>query len=406
MVTQISFLTLFIMLGFSCENDLKILRLIYAQFSENDRILVYLNITRYNSQQFYLINQQIESSYLNVQTRNKTVYVLEKDQLLINNSTCERELFQEEIVCCGIKTSIFYYKLTEPPIDDYLFQGLSFSLHPKNESFSIMHQLKKTNQISQLIYAFGPPIMPIGYMYLGGVPSDIIQNRDKGMCKVNNNKWGCKLNNVVFTNKNEELLLSYNNKYKMIFQSAYKPIYAPSDFIDLLSKKLMKTYFDKNICYFKEFMFYHCKLIECLDVDDNLLLSLPTFISFEIDNYLYKIPFEKMYEFSYDAIEKKSFIKFLVVQSLNQDEEDYWILGGIFLTNFLSVFDYLKEEISFYSDIKSKSLIYSPKKIITLKIILISIVIICIINILLLFFLLPKGKKPVDLKQEDKKVII
>ena len=58
---------------------------------------------------------------------------------------CHTQILKlETIKMVNFDTTIFYYEIPVKTFPYYdIYDGLTFSLHPANESFSILHQLKK-----------------------------------------------------------------------------------------------------------------------------------------------------------------------------------------------------------------------------------------------------------------------
>ena len=361
----------------------KIYRSVYSQFELNDRASLYINLTSYNIQEFYPINQQVDASYFSKRLHKISLNIKGTDALMINNSQYTRYHLNEKIAFSNVNSTICYYSLVEPPVNNPYYNGISFSLDYYNESFSIMHQLKKDKKIEHMVYAFTPTISAVGYFYIGGIPNDTINNRhrNKGKCKVNGGQWGCSLTSVYFSNDNSNKQYKYVNKNKMIFQSGYRAIYAPSSFFNHMKDTFLKPFFDNKSCYVKDYYFYNCRLIECENKTE-IYTSLPTYIHFTIEHYIYSFPMKHLYDIKSDMFNPTGYIRIYIVESKSKEEKDVWILVGGFIMNYISIFDYDNREVTFYSDdMKQSMIIKATSKVVS---IFNMISVISLLNILML----------------------
>ena len=237
----------------------------------------------------------------------------------------------------------FFY-IKDVSIHRWFDEGYAFGLKYENESFSIVHNLYNNRKISHLIYSLGETNNTNGTLYLGGIPS-IVNDYNKGSCKVNESyiSWGCHVEQVIFSRYNKkshieitEHILNVNNTYGY-FQASKKYIYAPKYVIDYLIDKVFQSFISSSFCSYTEKGFFDVS-ISC---NCEVIYQMPN-ISFVIGGYKYH--FDAFYLFQYY---EDSLCDFLITST--KDRGNHWIFGYSFFNKFISVFDYEKKEISFYS---------------------------------------------------------
>ena len=80
----------------------KIYRSVYSQFELNDRASLYINLTSYNIQEFYPINQQVDASYFSKRLHKISLNIKGTDALMINNSQYTRYHLNEKIAFSNV----------------------------------------------------------------------------------------------------------------------------------------------------------------------------------------------------------------------------------------------------------------------------------------------------------------
>ena len=295
---------------------------------------------------YWRINQQ--SPYSNSINRgklnpNKTLYETDTTQ---SGSNYTRILKYGTIKLANFDASIFYYEIPEksvPYIDAY--DGLTFALNPANESFSIMHLLKKEAQIKKMSYAFDPMANEShqGVFYLGGLPGGVIKNKFKGKCKVSGDEWGCHLNYIYFEG-NESMI--YKNKHKALFQSAFKAITAPREYMNYLTSTVFKKYIHDGFCYVDK-NYYSDYIISCKNAQ-YVYDTFPSHLNFVFDNIILTIPKNQILYFpnykTYDRVVCN------IYTDLNEELQSIWTFGDHFLSNYITEFNYEDREVIFYSN--------------------------------------------------------
>ena len=328
--------------------DAKIISIPYYLFNG---LCIRIDVPRYRASGFSEINQQIDSSYINLGYDIKNVSSLDHDTITINDKAKVRFFFNEEIAMeSNIHLPLHFYFISNSSLNNIVYNGISFPFNPTNEKFSFMHILYNQHKIDKLTYAIGQYHSTEGTLYLGGVPNEAIINKFKGECDVIYNKWGCELDQVFFSydNNTNRHLYQYNNtkRYKALFQAGYKYIYAPRDYIQHLIDIVFKSYFDNHTCIYQNSTFFRALTIKCeIKNIDNFF---PDKINFVFNGYVYPIEIKSLFHL-YRELDGKLVYFFDVVESMEDNENDVWIFGSLFLKNFFSVYDYEDKKITFYS---------------------------------------------------------
>lgn len=295
---------------------------------------------------YWRINQQNPYSIIINQGKVNKSGMIYSNNITIDGINYTQILKLETIKMVNFDTTIFYYEIPEKTFPYYdIYDGLTFALHPANESFSILHQLKKEGQISKMVYAFEPKEIRLteGNLHLGGLPENITKNKYFGKCKVINDSWGCNLRYIYAGDNQNNLFI---NKYKAIFQSAYGGITAPKEFLDYIAENILKENILRNECeiernYYSDYIFI-CKN------GKEIFENLPPFLSFVFDNIVLKVPKSQLFYFpSFNGNEKLICNIYL---SLNKQEQNIWTFGDRFLSNFITEFDYENKEVTFFSN--------------------------------------------------------
>ena len=93
-------------------------------------------------------------------------------------------------------------------------EGISFAYKMKDERFSVVHILKKSNQIDSLKYTLKPTSMFEGRIYFGTLPvKKRIKEGKKGYCNVDDrfDTWGCHMNKIYLANSKSKITCTVND---------------------------------------------------------------------------------------------------------------------------------------------------------------------------------------------------
>ena len=248
----------------------------------------------------------------------------------------------------------------------YIDKGLALGYHIEEE-FSIVHQLYKNKKIDHLKFAFHNirDTAKSSHFFIGGIPNEEhLTLPYKGVIKVDESlpSWGFNVDKVVFNNT------EYDLNVKAVISSTSQYMIISDDLFILLRKKVLKKYYDKDICYIKtDEDEYNQRGIECIE----------------------KINISDTYSFIMNGV-KIDFKSNILFNQLNYNFHSNGqgelkvnnftgiILGPFFLSQFnYTLFDYENKQIEFYSDSITIESLYKVNKAI--------LPLLCIISILLIF---------------------
>ena len=314
---------------------------------------LYVDVEGYGTN-YYQINQQIDGSYLyfssEIPRQNITIG---KENITISSKNYERELLNCDIRFGIISESLTFYYLPINPPANPLYRGISLSLTPRNESFSLIHQLKKKGLIKKLIYTLGPSSNDDGKLYFGDVPLKITTNQYHYRYNIKGNRWEIGFDSVYFIDENGHKVHSYyNNKYNhVLFQTNYESIYVPLDYLTFLEHSIFKSFFENKICSYITLLLLGVKTIECVSEPTiKVEEELPISINFVIEGRVFSL---NISDFSYKYYTSDNHIVFRIplYSSLDENEKDYWQLGSELLKRYTISFNYEERSITFHSNI-------------------------------------------------------
>lgn len=297
-----------------------------------------LRIPSMDLQNHEKLSLQLPASYFNVFNNNFSIW--EIDTVKFDTKTYTRNLLFEDIECGNIPVSICFYQVPNLPFNKNAF---SFSLQYINDSYSIIHQLKKKNKIKDLIFSFQPESDLGGRMYVGGIPPGIIENKYKMECNVIGEQWGCKFNMIYLSNNENETLYSYKDNSIILFDTALEGIRVPRKYFSYLSEVIFKEKISQGNCYIKE---EEIKYIVC---HESLKEKIEKYVNIVIEGKELRIESKVLMN---QEFKQTNEIGFYIIENTN----DKWILGSNFIHYFISSFDYDTRKVSFFSNEPIKSL--------------------------------------------------
>lgn len=247
-----------------------------------------------------------------------------------------------------------YFDSNEPAIDNYYFYifnlqekknkgkifgpgGIGLAHKFRDEKFSIVHSLYNLKKIERKIFSIADfdKHITIGMIYFGKLPTNAENKKYQGKCSVTKNSinWGCKLKRVEIGE------FSYNAKRdNMLFETSFENIIVPEKFLDFVNETVLKTH--KHGCEYTNNL-KGTKFIRC-HMDE--LEALPIY-RFIFDGVEFDIPMGRLFV---DGLETSD-SALLSNKDLTGDP-DLWVFGGRFLSNFITVFNYDDNEISFFTN--------------------------------------------------------
>lgn len=298
------------------------------------------------------IDQQAEETYLN-KFISSVISVISQDNVTINNTLYTRDYIEDVVQIKTLSLALSFYRIKYNLLHSKISGGFSFALHPKNESFSMLHQLKNQNKIQKLVYAFAMVGGISGNIFLGGIPPELIEKKVPYEINIIHNVWGCKLKYAFFDegiNKNKKEKLIFHNTAPALFQSGVDFIYVPRAFMDFFIQNFINDLLHSGLCAFVPDPYG--KSIEC-NKSEFFKKTYPTYFNIIIDNNLFQITLHSFF-FQYAN-------KVRIHFRLESNREDRWLLGADFITKYISVYDYEKEKVTFY--IHNSNMIYDCSEV-------------------------------------------
>lgn len=235
--------------------------------------------------------------------------------------------------------------------------GLTMCLSPKKE-YSLIHQLHHEKKISKLSFGFYPVDDKNGFFHLGQISNSTLEKNNLiTTCSSKKfSDWGCRLDKIEF-----KPMFSFLPTGKTVnFNSNMKELVLPKFYV---------------ASYFETFIKGGCK--EKNQNKKTWVVCPKQHISkfnvtFTLEKGRFSFPSEELFE----CVEEKC--TSIVISDENSKDEV--IFGTHFLMNFISVFDYEAQRISFYEKGEKRSFQFVKRSIATVIIvitILNSIFIIC-----------------------------
>ena len=229
------------------------------------------------------------------------------------------------------ETSTAVYQ-QEPP-------GISFAYTFTDLSHSITHQLYNNRLIQHRLFSLCPLTNYIGEMFFGNTPHNHIQHKQRGRCKISStSNWECLLNSVNIFNSSTSSTQYYQVNNNIVFNPTQGFIYVPYAFISYLLHTLFKHQFEHKKCWIEDET--QPKGIVCSYYVYRENVFGNTTLSFVIGGYRYTTYVKDMFMIFED------YLKFIIVES---PYDNTWELGGFFLQNFVSEYNYDTNWISLYS---------------------------------------------------------
>ena len=270
-----------------------------------------------------------------------------------------------------------FFVLDKPDVkyDD----SISLSFLSYDDNFSLINTLYRKKIISYKRFSFVKDNENIK-LILGGIPSEYMNTKYKGTCKVVNKKyWGCNLTQVNLYVKYDNRTSSgyfMNNKendYYSLFQTNSKQISVPSRYYDFLHQSYMKQMINQEVCNLNPDKQYVCKSSFVSNLSFSLELDFDG-MSLQLDTK--------------DLFEDNGVWSSLIIK--RNDNPNEWKIGTGVLHKLNILFDYDDKSISFYSnentitESKLKTEIKRNKNI-SISCIKTNIVMLMMINFYLLF---------------------
>lgn len=256
----------------------------------------------------------------------------------------------------------FHFYLLGEPFPTGVMFFLGFSSKFANESYSLVHQMKKEKYIDDLIFGFVPDNKYEGLIYYGGIPEKLYKLK-KYECKINSffDDWNCQIYKITIGNY-EYLSTNYHSYFNTNHQISFIPL----DFFEYLQKEIFYDLLANNQCELnqkQEISFIRCNK-KNIDSLSNIILSFSNF------SLPYLNPF---------VCKDNGYCDFVFHYDMNK--KDLFIIGVSFLMYYNVFFNYETQSISFYID---QSALFGKKAV---KELIYFVSVISIITIVLLLYI-------------------
>ena len=203
-------------------------------------------------------------------------------------------------------------------VSDHQFRNdsLGFGFNVINNSYSIVHSIYNEGYINSLSFGFIKDTETKGVLYFGDIPLSVNINMDLShqiKCKVLHSQWGCFLKKIII----DEYSQFYINEY-VLFEVNTPFIYAPKRVMNEIND-IMNNHEHVKLSHYKypslQFVF-----------DGNKVVVMNKNIT---------------------NIKKNSNNMEFILKC--NENGNYWIIGNVFITMFISSFNYTDNTITFYS---------------------------------------------------------
>ena len=221
-------------------------------------------------------------------------------------------------------------------------QYIGFALTFNDHSMSVIHQLKQHGYINELSFTFNNGYRYIRELYLGKPPSSLFNKpMNKSTCYVNTTypyvNWNCKLDYIYFTNHSHN---KYNEHTLTYFNTVLYETKVPLSFIHFIKDVLLYEHFHNN----------HCKIEETrnayIQCECGVLYDLGE-VSFVMNGFVHAFKMNEIFDIYEMDLIGEDVCELVIITNRN---EDAWVFGIGFMNKYISVFNYERNEISFYSE--------------------------------------------------------
>ena len=276
--------------------------------------------------------------------------VIKQTKLKINDKEISLNLIEQNLYISNYSISLQYYNLEKK--DDRTFSNLalSFAKECEDSKKCLVNRLKDEGKINKLEYTFEKVdleeyIDEESIIYIGGVPNNVIKDKNMVKCKVDksNSNWSCNLRGISFGVSPNELKYEEIND-KITFQVRNEDFQVPEKFLSFYKSKILKVVIEKGWCRYYDSPDIYIAGYQC----KNKAMKLIPTIHLLIGNFYLSFPSKLFFELPKDSSDEEEYV-FLNIQ---KNPFDKWSIGGRFINHYISRFNYEDNTISFYSDDK------------------------------------------------------
>lgn len=229
----------------------------------------------------------------------------------------------------------FYTMKDDIPTDAQFFVGFSYKF--EDEKYSIIHQMYNSNTILKRRFALVPDRYynnKNGTFFFGDIPEELIANKKRGKCSINENyhTWGCNIDKIIIGNN----IVHTVNQYAH-FSLSNNNIFVPSSFFSIIERDIFSNYLKNFDCKKEKTsnkLHFYCT--------DAVLHNFPD-IQIVFDKVKLKIPTDKLFRCDFS-----SECDFLIIN--RNDYDDHFIIGTPLLDSLDLLFDYDDKSLTFFSN--------------------------------------------------------
>ena len=326
----------------------------YEMFSDGTSMGIQLMIGRYVWIYFISINM-FDNYTLYDEYRYNNMLSLPIEMFNVNGTDIPVKVTSEKLVFKDESYFNFtFLNIAEENYGQYVNEMISFPLRPSNKTLAFIHQLYNTNMIDKLIMYFcsvkhyETQQEVGGTVYFGGIDESLLHGKYNVTIKplASIKEWKVKMNKYTFHLINDdgtkETQITFPNTKEVILNIGDPYIYFPHEEYDILRNVYFKTAIDKDLCREEENSdntLIVCKLDALEYLGD---------IDFVFDNSLFTFNLKNVIE---RYILERSRDYFVVeVCFMKSTHNNTWIFGEAFFRTYITLLDFEKEVITFYSN--------------------------------------------------------
>ena len=207
---------------------------------------------------------------------------------------------------------------------DFESDVLSLSYNSKKRKDSLINNLYDSKLINRYMFSFIKRD-DSDMLYFGNPLEELKNKKNKGYCRIRENKWMCRMINVYMNNK------AVNKKYKAIFDTNVLGFLIPKTLFYFFDEMFFNAMMNKKRCIYDNMYGHNFYLCDC-----GVMKDFPE-ISFGIGNYVYTLTAEDLFF---------HFEDFCVFSGEVHNVDDTVVLGTYFINQFDMEFNFETKEIT------------------------------------------------------------
>lgn len=211
---------------------------------------------------------------------------------------------------------------------DFESDVLSLSYNSIYRKDSLINNLYDSKLINRYMFSFITRDRS-DLLYFGNPLEELKNKKNKGYCKIRENKWMCRMINVYMNDK------AVNKKYKAIFDTKVLGLLIPKTLFYFFDEMFFNTMTNKKRCNYDKMYNHNFYLCDC-----GIMKEFPD-ISFGIGNYVYTLTKEDLFF---------HFEDFCVFSVEVHNMDDTVVLGTYFINQFDMEFNYETKIITLSSN--------------------------------------------------------